>query len=342
MLSTIVDIVAVERNCSSETPAEDPTFARIFSGGLTAGTCVESLCLVPSSIASETAERMAAGSSIPELRVATSASCTFGRFDDEGNGSRAQLGHCIAKGLVLLHSFSEKNQANARRRMTHFSNRSVPAQRLPGHQFLAYPILGEFIPVIPARLFNRTPEGVYRQCWARPSEPLLVRIQSEQRVRGGRDVQPDVARVSNVRWWIRKGAEFDMKRTAKRFCWRSKRKGKASNSPTSPIPGPRGVDTDVYSPQTTLAEKYTESRNSLQSNGNISATYFEPVEVERALQHHEKGAAEGEKVMLAVPGAPGQEPALTTWDADYAKPRNTNAMRAQGPTIAHLEAETRR
>ncbi|KAJ7828375.1 hypothetical protein B0H14DRAFT_2812213, partial [Mycena olivaceomarginata] len=43
--------------------------------------------------------------------------------------------------------------------------------------------------------------------------------------------------------------------------------------------------------------------------------------------------------MLAVPGAPGQEPALDDWDADYAKPRNTNAMRAQGPTIAHLEAE---
>jgi hypothetical protein len=82
----------------------------------------------------------------------------------------------------------------------------------------------------------------------------------------------------------------------------------------------------------------------LQSSGNISvdslpSTYFEPVEVERALQHHEKGAVEGEKVMLAVPGAPGQEPALDDWDADYAKPRNTKAMRAQGPTIAHLEAE---
>ncbi|KAJ7342672.1 hypothetical protein DFH08DRAFT_242295 [Mycena albidolilacea] len=72
-------------------------------------------------------------------------------------------------------------------------------------------------------------------------------------------------------------------------------------------------------------KKYTESRNYLQSNGNIS--------------HHEKRAVEGEKVILAVPGAPGQEPALDDWDTDYAKPRNTNAMRAQGPTIARLEAE---
>ncbi|KAJ7661305.1 hypothetical protein DFH06DRAFT_372811 [Mycena polygramma] len=139
--------------------------------------------------------------------------------------SRDNLRLSIRRGQAPLHLLPKQNQAHAHGRVEHAFGRGVSTQVAPRSELLAHPVARELVAVVPARLLDRAPQRVERQVRmqnhlrtagavqrrprARPLHPLPLRTQSEQRVRGGRDVHPDVAGVADVEWWVGMGAEFE-------------------------------------------------------------------------------------------------------------------------------------